>query len=50
MSALYICVAAWLALNAATFAILMLRPDRRDNDGMHPIRTPPRYEMPSSIS
>jgi hypothetical protein len=34
MSALYICVAAWLALNAATFAILMLRPDRRDNDAL----------------
>jgi hypothetical protein len=27
MSALLNCVAAWLALNAATFAVLMLRPD-----------------------
>jgi hypothetical protein len=32
MSALLICVAAWFALNAAIFAALMLRPDRRDND------------------
>jgi hypothetical protein len=32
MSALLICVAAWFALNAAIFAVLMLRPDRRDND------------------
>ena len=28
MSALLICVAAWFALNAAIFAVLLLRPDR----------------------
>ena len=27
MSAFLICVAAWFALNAAIFAVLMLRPD-----------------------
>jgi hypothetical protein len=45
MSALYICVAAWLALNAATFAILMLRPDRRDNDAW----ADEMHERPSPI-
>jgi hypothetical protein len=29
MSALLICVAAWFALNAVVFAVLILRPDRR---------------------
>jgi hypothetical protein len=38
MSTLLICVEAWFALNAAVFVVLLLRPDRLDNDhrGLRP--------------